>query len=290
MRVDTHIHIFPDAAAADPEDFAAEHGEAHWLKLVAPKGQPSIQGWADAEQCLRDMDDADIDMSVMQGWYWENGDTCAEHNTLYAKILERWPDRFRGFASFHPKLIKNDAAWVDSLVDQGFSGVGELLPAVQGYAFETDSFQSVLAQASDANLWVNFHVTEPAGGKYPGRVDTPLQEFVDCAREFPDLKIILSHLGGGLSYFAQNRSIRKYLRNVYYDTAAWPLIYAGEATAQAIRLAGPSKVFYGTDYPLRTFPKRSLGAQMTSNLDAFFALPEIDQDALHSVLKNGRKI
>ena len=289
MRVDSHIHIFPDAAAADPKGFAEEHKETHWLKLVAPASQASIQGWANAEQCLRDMDTAGIDIAVMQGWYWENGNTCAQHNKLYAEILSKWPDRFRGFACFHPGLVKQDKMWIDSLVDQGFSGIGELLPVVQGYDFETVAFTDVLAQAERAGLWVNFHVTEPAGGKYPGHVETPLQAFVDCARAFPDLKIILSHLGGGLCFFSQNRSIRKYLRNVYYDTAAWPLIYAAEATAQAIKLAGP-QVLYGTDYPLRTFPKRSLGAQMTSNLNAFDALPEIEADTLHSILNNGSQI
>jgi predicted TIM-barrel fold metal-dependent hydrolase len=44
------------------------------------------------------------------------------------------------------------------------------------------------------NGWpINFHVTEPVGHDYPGRTPTPFEDFLWLAREYPKLKIILSH-------------------------------------------------------------------------------------------------
>lgn len=290
MRIDTHIHLFPSEAGADPHTFASQYGEAHWLKLVAPDDRPSIQGWADTETCLRHMDAAGIDIAVLQGWYWENPETCRLHNRLYADILEKWSDRFKAFACFHPEFLDSDSAYLPSVVEQGFSGWGELLPQAQAYSMEDPRFVQLAEFAQKHGMWINFHATEPAGGQYPGRVDTPLQDYLEFAKKFPELQIILSHLGGGLAFYAQNPGTRRHLKNVYFDTAAWPLIYSMEAAAAAIKLAGPRKCLYGTDYPLRTLPRNSLEDQMSKNLNAFLDLPMGDSDALQSILHNGHQI
>ncbi|MEM7674286.1 MAG: amidohydrolase, partial [Verrucomicrobiota bacterium] len=147
MRIDTHVHIFPESAGIDPPTFASSQGELHWLKLVAPKDRSSIQAWADPETCLRHMDSVGIDMVILQGWYWENADTCTLHNAIYAEILKKWPDRFKAFASFHPDLVRENPACLDQILESGFSGLGELLPQAQGYMFEDPDFVKALRYA-----------------------------------------------------------------------------------------------------------------------------------------------
>ena len=290
MRIDTHVHIFPDEASEDPVAFAERYGEHHWLSLVAPKDRPSIQGWADPETCLRHMDAAGIDRVILQGWYWEHAETCAMHNRIYADILKRWPDRFSAFASFHSQMLQENPDIVETLGGMGFCGLGELLPQVQGYAILGDTFAELMHKTTQAGFWVNFHATEPVGAKYPGRVDTPLQDFLDLAKNHPNQRIILSHLGGGLAFFAQNPSARKRSANLYFDTAAWPLIYSENALAAAINLARPKAIFYGTDYPLRSFPKQGLDRQMQLNLDVFEGVSGISEDDFERILSNGRYI
>ena len=67
-----------------------------------------------------------------------------------------------------------------------------LIPAI----VQDAATREVLTLASDWKLPVNLHVTDPDGRAYPGRVETPLTDFIALAREFPKLNFILSHWGG----------------------------------------------------------------------------------------------
>ena len=40
------------------------------------------------------------------------------------------------------------------------------------------------------------------------------------------------------------------IRNVYFDTAASPLLYQPEVFSAVVGLVGANKVLFGTDYPL----------------------------------------
>src|SRR5258708_14383061 len=76
---------------------------------------------------------------------------------------------------------------------------------------------------------VNLHVTDPASRKYPGRIETPLEDFVRLAREFPASQFILAHWGGGLAWSPEAAA----LPNVWFDTAASPLLYGPEVWKKA---------------------------------------------------------
>ena len=79
--------------------------------------------------------------------------------------------------------------------------------------------------ASEMGWPVTYHVTEPVGHEYPGRIPTPFEDFLWLVREFPELKIILAHAGGLFPFYELNPMIRPELKNVYYDLAACPLLY-----------------------------------------------------------------
>ena len=108
--------------------------------------------------------------------------------------------------------------------------------------------------AGEFKLPVNLHVTDPRSKPYPGRVDTPLVDFVGLAREFPATKFILAHWGGGLAFDRENHI----LRNVYYDTAASPLLYGPEVWSKA----PAGRVLFGSDYPLVLYPPRGVSAEI----------------------------
>lgn len=109
--------------------------------------------------------------------------------------------------------------------------------------------------ATEQSWPVNFHVTEPVGHEHPGRVPTPLEDFLWLAREFPELKIILAHAGGLFPFYELNPKVRNELRNVYYDLAACPLLYESSIYRKLIDTVGHKKIIWGTDYPLKIFPK-----------------------------------
>ena len=119
------------------------------------------------------------------------------------------------------------------------------------------------------NDWpVNIHATEVVGRNLPGTVATPLKDFVNMAQSSPKLKTILAHWGGGLAFFELNPFLRKTLQNVYYDTAASPLLYNMSIFRRMIEIVGAGKILFGSDYPLRLYPR----SQQKPDLKTFLNL------------------
>jgi len=258
MRViDAHVHLYPPEAGREPTTWAAARGEPHWAQLCTRRrrngcvaDQP-VQGFPSVDELLRDMDAAGVTQSVLLGWYWENHATCVEQNRFFARCVHEHPDRLAAFVSVHPAAGAAALAEITWAREYGFCGVGELSPHSQHVALNDPVWCDLLTRAGQLGLPVNLHVTDPKSRKFPGRVETPLGDFVRLAREFPQTKFILAHWGGGLAFDSEDRV----LRNVFYDTAASPLMYDPDVWARAIGAVGPERVLFGSDYPLILYPK-----------------------------------
>jgi predicted TIM-barrel fold metal-dependent hydrolase len=248
--IDAHVHLYPPEVNRDPAGWGRACGELHWVELCTRRrrdGRP-VQGFPTVDDLLRDMDAAGIGRAVLQGWYWERPETCAMQNRFYAGCLRAHPDRLSAFATIHPGAgLEKTLGEVWLAEDAGFSGLGELSPHSQGYGPDDAVFRAVLAEAAKRRLAVNLHVTDPQSKPYPGRVETPLADFIALAREFRQTKFILAHWGGGLAFDAEMKA----LANVYFDTAASPLLYGPEVWAKA----PAGRVLFGSDYPLVLYPK-----------------------------------
>jgi hypothetical protein len=70
---------------------------------------------------------------------------------------------------------------------------------------------------------------------------------------------ILAHWGGGLLFRETSPIARRDLANVVYDTAASPLNYDDRIWRAALDVVPPSKVIFGSDYPLILYPKKESG-------------------------------
>jgi predicted TIM-barrel fold metal-dependent hydrolase len=252
---DAHVHLYPPELNRDPVGWAARAGEAHWARLCTRQrrdGRP-VQGFPSVEQLLRDMDAAGVARAVLLGWYWEKPETCAWHNRFYAACVREHPDRLAAFATLHPAAGRAAIlAEVRRAHDEGLVGLGELSPHSQGHGIDDPVFRDVLALAAELRLPVNFHVTDPAPKSYPGRVETPLADFVRLAGEFPRTMFILSHLGGLLPLV--DLSVVS-VKNLFYDTAAMPLIYPPGVLRRMLDVVGAEHVLFGSDYPLILFPR-----------------------------------
>ncbi len=67
---------------------------------------------------------------------------------------------------------------------------------------------------------------------------------------FPDLTLVCAHWGGGLPFYALMPEVKKAMSNVFFDTAASPLLYSPQIYNQVIQLVGADKILFGSDYPL----------------------------------------
>ncbi len=254
MRViDAHVHLYPPEAGREPTAWAAARGEPHWAELCTRRrrdGRP-VQTFPTVDELLRAMDADGVDRAVLLGWYWEQPATCVLQNTFYAECVRAHPDRLAAFATVQPAAGPAALAEVRRAVGEGLVGLGELSPHSQHVAVDDPVWGELLTLAGELNLPVNLHVTDPASRKFPGRVDTPLEDFVQLARAFPGTKFILAHWGGGPVY----AEALKIFPNVHFDTAASPLMYEPGAAGQMLAALPAGRVLYGSDYPLVLYPK-----------------------------------
>lgn len=245
MIIDVHQHYLPRPPAYPDEARQA------WLYHDS-----RIQGYRDVPALIADMDAAGIDKIVWQGEYFRHAENCVERNRVVAAALAQSPTRLHAYASIqpaHPDAIEH----IKRARAAGLMGVGELNPAAQGFTLREPAVLRTLAFCADEGIPVLFHVNEPVGPAYMGKVRTPLVAFYECAARFPELSVVLAHWGGGLWWYEQIPAVKQVLRNVWYDTAASFFTYPDTALmAQMASLVVPDKILFGSDFPLH--PVRAL--------------------------------
>ena len=254
--IDCHIHRYPPEVFTRPMRWAEKWREFYWGKLVTAGGESSLQGWADRDKLLSDMEEAGIAKGVLLGWYWEHWETCLWHNEWQARWLKEDANRFLAFVAVHPEV-----GWARCLETlewayaEGFAGIGEVFPVVQGFSMEDPVWLQIVEWAVAHEWPITMHVTEPVGPAYFGRRESSLAEYFRLASRFPSLQLILAHWGGLLPFYELNRFCREGLKNVYYDTAASSLLYDSRVYRLVVAAVGAEKVLFGSDYPLRVFPR-----------------------------------
>jgi hypothetical protein len=256
MRIiDAHVHLYPPEVAADPAGWAAARGERHWSVLGTRRrrdGRP-VQAFPTPAELLAAMDAAGVERAVLLGWYWEKPETCRGQNDFFAATVRAHPDRLSAFATLHPAAgTAATLAEIRRARDLGLIGLGELSPHSQGYPAHDETFAAALALAGELGLPVNLHVTDPAGRPYPGRIETPADDFVALAQRHPRTTFVLAHWGGRLPM--HDRRLAG-LGNVFFDTAASPLLYSAGVWSELPGQLGPDRVLFGSDYPLNLYPK-----------------------------------
>ncbi len=253
--IDSHVHLYPADLNADPATWAVKRGEPHWAKLCTRRRKDggAVQGFPKVDDLLREMDRAGVERAVLLGWYWEQAETCVWQNRFYGRCVRAHPDRLLAYATLQPGA----GHWptlgeLHRARDEGLMGIGELSPHSQGYGVDDPVLREVLTLAADWKMPVNLHVTDPNGADYPGRVETPRADFGRLARAFPKTKFTLAHWGGLLPLVDPEA---RDLDNVYYDTAASPLLYGSDIWGRFAAAVPPERVIFGSDYPLNVYPK-----------------------------------
>ncbi|HRI82878.1 MAG TPA: amidohydrolase family protein [Opitutaceae bacterium] len=285
--IDAHVHLYPPEVNRDPADWAAACGERHWAELCTRrrKNGQRVQAFPSVTELLHAMDAAGVGRAVLLGWYWERPETCRMQNRFYAECVRAHPDRLSAFATLHPGAGLTDTLEnLGQARDAGFCGLGELSPHSQGYACDDPVLDAALEWAGKMGWPVNLHVTDPESRAYPGRVETPLADFLKLARRFPQTTFILAHWGGLLPL----RTAEAMPDNVYYDTAASPLLYGQDIWRKFCAQVPAERVLFGSDFPLNLYP----GIDAEPNLSRLVAevhRSELDAAALRAIVADNAK-
>jgi predicted TIM-barrel fold metal-dependent hydrolase len=128
-------------------------------------------------------------------------------------------------------------------------GCGELAPASASHQ-ELTYLTPVADCLRERGLPLLVHASEPVGHEYPGKGHFTPQACVALAQAFPKLKLVLSHLGGGVFVYESMPEVRATLADVFYDTAAIAYLYSPSVLRLAVLAVGPEKLIFGSDYPL----------------------------------------
>ena len=269
MVIDIHAHQYPDI-------FRNEFKRLVELGIMPPPAY-NLERW-DIESHLNLNDSFGIDLQILSitlQTYPPDPDAARDltqaGNDGLAEVCRRPPDRFAAFAAL--PLLDVEASIQElrrGVTDLEMKGV-ILGTNVRGRALDDEDFLPIWEEIDRLRLPVLLHPLDPGGPSqaYAHRLELwigwPVDTAYAAARlimngildKFPNLTIILSHLGGATHYLLEricegirNSAAKRpgidYYRNMYHDTAG-PV--SSSAMLCANDLFGAERIVYGTDYP-----------------------------------------
>jgi len=239
----------------------------------------------DIEKRIAYMDQYGIDIQVLStprssDYSEEDGPDLARiTNEGIAEIVKRYPKRFIGLASIPLKNMSKALYELDRAInDLGFKGVC-ISANIGGISLDSNYLWPFYEKVMEMDIPIFVHPGFPAGAdqmKDYGLIPIVGFEFDlilaqvkliygGVLEEFPTLKFIFSHLGGGIPFlkariengwgFAKivpdkksriSKSPSYYLEKIYFEIVS----FYKPAIMCAIQCSGVDKILFGTDYPL----------------------------------------
>jgi aminocarboxymuconate-semialdehyde decarboxylase len=288
-KLDLHTHFYPevyfDRIRELPSEFAFDQ---------SPSGQTIIKyrgarffgltpPMTDVALRLADMDRVGIDVQVVSLSTPNVFFTDAQHqpeiarlvNDAYAELIAQHPSRFRAFASIPMDAPDAALAELHRAIDQlKLNGV-ILLSNIGGRPLTSPEYRPFFAEANRMKLCILLHPMLPANtepfreyvlGPIVGFMfDTTLAVARMCfdgmLDEFPDIRWIVSHLGGAVPYLMERMDngwrdfpeCREkidelpsvYLKRLYYDTVN----FNPHMLMLVREMIGADRMVLGSDYP-----------------------------------------
>ncbi|MCX8011798.1 MAG: amidohydrolase family protein [Desulfobacterota bacterium] len=277
MLIDAHTHVFPPTMQNHRHELILRDKS---FRLLYQNEKAKLVG---AEEVITMLDDRSIDRAVIFGFPWQDLELCRQGNNYVLESITRFPDRLIGFITLPWQGTDEVIQECERGIKFGARGVGELAQYHQPQ--NQDIFQSIGPIAKfleEKKLPLLLHVNEPVGHNYPGKIDIEfktLQTFISVHQE---LTLILAHWGGGFFFYELMPEIKKITSNVFYDTAASPLLYHHQIYEIALKIIGEERILFGSDFPLLT--PRKYFKEMNVTINSEEALKKIKGENAQRIL------
>lgn len=197
------------------------------------------------------MDQNRIQKSFVCGFPWKDPGLCQEANDYLRWAQDQSHGRLIAFASLPRSSRRSMEKTLQRSLAQRFGGVGELAFYPKGITSrEVKEIATVLKPLGSLGIPVLIHVSEPVGHFYAGKSPGDLPRIYELLLHLPDCQIVLAHWGGGFFFYELMPEVARAARNVFYDTAASPYLYRPEVYWLALKILGPNRILFGSDYPL----------------------------------------
>ena len=244
MLIDSHVHIFSPSVKNNKNSYASDEN----FRLLH---QSSTARIATGDDLIGYMDRNSIDRTVAMSFAWMNEGFSHEQNLYLQEAMKSSNGRILAFGSVPRVATKDVYSQVLNIKELGFYGVGEIAFYAEGFSSGSAEFlREVLASANKLSLPVCLHVNEPVGHVYSGKYEPNFAMLYRILSDFQNVRIILSHWGGGIFLYELMPETARIFKNVKYDTAATPFLYNEKIYPTACAALGPEKIIFGSDYPL----------------------------------------
>jgi predicted TIM-barrel fold metal-dependent hydrolase len=245
MIIDFHTHLFPDEVRKKRPSFCRRD---KGFRLIYQNDRARI---ASLEELLRNMDRDGVERSVICGFPWIDPGLCREGNDYLFSCSRRHPDRLIAFACLplsFPRLAERE---LERCLSREMRGIGELAFYRQEFSpRDVQRLSAILQPLSEREIPLLLHANEPVGHDYPGKSLRDLRPIYQLLLALPRVTIILAHWGGGFFFYELMPEVARAAQGVFYDTAASPFLYRPQVYALAIKIIGPQRILFGSDYPL----------------------------------------
>lgn len=276
MIIDWQHHYFPEKLW---KKLGGKPGE---VVHVLQGGMPRLSLFEQLyriDQQLTDMDNGGIDIAVLSCTMQSLEDSRMVNDDL-SKVMKNYPDRFVGIALASPLGGKPALDEMERAIkDLGLRGV-LIESQIDGYSLDFPGFWPFYQKAQELDIPIFVHVAPlPLGydalnGAYDlhrmiGRefdLATATTRLIlsGVLDEFPNLKFVIAHLGGGIALLKERieywevrepipgvkrpkKLFKEYLARLYFDTAGFTM--GSNAIRTSLTEISPKQMIFGTDYP-----------------------------------------
>jgi len=245
MILDAHTHLFPVEVQRNRRSFCSR--DESFDRLY---GNEKAR-LASLEDLLQTMDREGVDRSVVCGFPWSDPGLRRQGNDYLLQCAQKHPRRIIPFVTVSLRSPRQAERELERCLSRGAKGVGELA-FYRGGIKDRDVLHlaSWVRSLAGVRVPLLLHVNEPVGHDYPGKSMKTLQPIYHFLRQAPDVTVILAHWGGGFFFYELMPEVAQVTRNVLYDTAASPFLYHPQIYSTAVRIVGPDRILWGSDFPL----------------------------------------
>ena len=228
MRIDFHTHAFDDSIA-----------QKAIAKLSAVSGYtPCTDGTIGGLKKLMGQDGIDravfLPIATKPSQQKIINDISARHNS-YELIC---------FGSVHPDA-QDALIELERIKSLGLKGV-KLHPDYQGFMVDDEKMFPIYSKCAELGLIVVFHAGfDPLS---PELIHCPPAASAKVARQFPNLKMVLAHLGG-MNMFEEVLEHLAGLENVWLDTAFLYEHISDELLTNIIKKHSAKRILMASDLP-----------------------------------------
>jgi len=232
MIIDFHTHAFPDSIAQKTVKMLNDEIDG----LYPPVSDGTIAG------LIKNMDDWDIDMSILQPIVTKQSQT-KNINEWAAEANSGNPERIISFGSIFPHSddYKRD---IDFVVSLGLKGL-KFHAEYQNFLLDEEKMLKIYDYALSKNLIILHHAGfDPA---YPAPFRSDPKRFAYVIKEMRGGIIIAAHLGG----HAQWDDVEEYLcgTDIYFDTSMGFEFFSKAQFLRILEKHGADKILFGSDAP-----------------------------------------